>query len=153
MNEADRLREEGFQVGLERGERSMLMKLLHKRFGFPLPGTAIFRIELAGREQIEAWFDRGLTAPTLAEVLDEGQPSEIEKFIKNAFVTKAADKLREQGRLDGQREVFLKHLGKRFGALPEDAVVRVNAAGQAELDAWVDRLFTATTLAEVLGEG
>jgi hypothetical protein len=46
--------------------------------------------------------------------------------------------------------MLLKLLGKRFGALPEDAVARVNAAGPAELDAWVDRVLTAASLAEVL---
>ena len=149
---ADQLREEGFKIGLERGERASLMKLLNKRFGFPLPGTEMFLIELAGREQIGAWFDRGLTAATLDEVLYEGQPSDIEKFRKIAFVGKAAEKLREQGRLEGRREVLLERLGKLFGALPEDAVARVNAAGRAELDAWVDRMFAVSTLDEVLGE-
>ena len=48
--------------------------------------------------------------------------------------------------------MFLKQLEKLFGALPEDAVARVNATGHTELDAWIDRLFTAATLAEVFGE-
>ena len=52
-----------------------------------------------------------------------------------------------------QREMLLRQLGKRFGVLPEDAVARVNAAGSAELDAWVDRVLMATTLAGVLGDG
>lgn len=67
-----------------------------------------------------------------------------------------ADMLRAEGRSEGlkaQRTVLLKQLGQRFGTVPEDAVVRVNAAGPAELEAWFDRVLTAATLAEVLGEG
>jgi hypothetical protein len=48
--------------------------------------------------------------------------------------------------------MLVKLLGKRFGALPEEAVARVNAAGPAELDAWFDRGLTATTLAEALSD-
>ena len=89
---------------------------------------------------------------------------EIGKDVEEAIVVTTADRLRAEGYsqgliegrieglIEGEREVFLKQLEKLFGALPEDAVARVNAAGHTELDAWIDRLFTAATLAEVLGE-
>ena len=47
--------------------------------------------------------------------------------------------------------MLLRLLSKRFGELPEGAVARVDAAGSAELEAWFDRVLTATTLAEDLG--
>lgn len=56
-------------------------------------------------------------------------------------------------RAEGQREMLLKQLGKRFGVLPTDPVLRVKTANPAELETLFDRLFTAATLAEVFGEG
>jgi hypothetical protein len=73
--------------------------------------------------------------------------SEVGKDVEEAIVT-SADILSAQG----QRQMLLKQLGKRFGVLPADAVVRVNAAEPGELEALFDRLFTAPTLAEVLAE-
>ncbi|MFS8069244.1 MAG: hypothetical protein ACMG6S_23025 [Byssovorax sp.] len=67
-----------------------------------------------------------------------------------------ADMLRAEGRSEGlskgQRAILLKLLSKRFGALREDTVARVNAAGPAELEPWFDRVLTAASLAEVLGD-
>jgi hypothetical protein len=81
---------------------------------------------------------------------------EIGKDVEEAIVT-TADILRAEGRIqgrsEGQREMLLKQLGKRFGALPAEAVARVSAAGPTELEAWFDRLFTAAKLADVLGDG
>jgi hypothetical protein len=88
---------------------------------------------------------------------------EVGKDVEEAIVT-TADMLRAEGRSEGlseglskgrsemQREVLLKLLSQRFGALPEDAVARVNAAGPAELGQWCDRVLTALTLGEVLGD-
>ncbi len=73
--------------------------------------------------------------------------SEVGKDVEEAIVT-TADILRAEG----QREMLLKQLGKRFGVLPTDAVVRVKMANPGELEALFDRLFTAPTLADVLGE-
>jgi hypothetical protein len=41
-------------------------------------------------------------------------------------------------------------LRARFGALPETLVARVNAADQAQLDQWLDRVLTAPSLTHVL---
>ncbi len=99
-----------------------------------------------------------------AEELRRLVAREVGKDVEEAIVT-TADMLRAEGRSEGlregrseglregQRAMLLKLLSKRFGALPEDAVARVNAAGPAELDAWFDRLLTAASLAEVLGDG
>jgi hypothetical protein len=93
---------------------------------------------------------------------------EIGEDVEEAIVT-TADILRAEGRLqgrnegrsegrnegrsEGQREMLVRLLGKRFGALPEEAIARVNAAGPAELEAWFDRVLTAATLTDVLGDG
>ncbi len=85
---------------------------------------------------------------------------EVGKDVEEAIVT-TADMLRaeghrrgqREGRSQGQREMLLRLLAKRFGALPEGAVARIDAAGSAELEAWFDRGLTAATLAGVLGDG
>jgi predicted transposase YdaD len=68
----------------------------------------------------------------------------------------AADMLIERGRNEGRkqerREMLLKQLRIRFGALPDVAVTRVNTADMAQLDVWLERVLTAATLVDVLGE-
>ena len=84
---------------------------------------------------------------------------EVGKDVEEAIMT-TADLLREEGHKrgrkeglkDGQREMLLRLLGVRFGALPEDVVTRVNAAEPATLNLWAERVLTAPTLAEVLGD-
>jgi hypothetical protein len=58
---------------------------------------------------------------------------------------------RAEGRAEGQREMLVRLLGKRFGALSEDLVARVNGAEPAQLEAWFDRVLTEPTLAGILG--
>jgi len=55
-----------------------------------------------------------------------------------------------RGQLEGQRRLLLKQLRARFGDLPEIAVARVNAADNAQLDLWAERVLSAPTLADVL---
>jgi hypothetical protein len=59
----------------------------------------------------------------------------------------------DEGRLEGQRSMLLKMLRSRFGPLPEAAATRLQSADAPQLEAWAERVLTAATLAEVLGEG
>ncbi|NUQ77942.1 MAG: Rpn family recombination-promoting nuclease/putative transposase [Polyangiaceae bacterium] len=76
-----------------------------------------------------------------------------------AEMTSVADKLREEGRLEGerkgllrgQRNILLKQLRARFGELPEATVARVNAAELGQLDTWAERVLSAQTLADAIG--
>jgi hypothetical protein len=80
---------------------------------------------------------------------------EVGKDVEEAIVT-TADMLRAEGRSEGQREgqrgMLTKLLRQRFGALPDEALARIDAAGALELEGWFDRVLTAPTLVEVLGE-
>ena len=71
MTAADQLmergREQGFQQGLERGRREMLLDQLRERFG-ALPDAAVARLTAAGMAELQAWSKRVLTAPGLDEV-------------------------------------------------------------------------------------
>jgi uncharacterized protein DUF4351 len=54
------------------GERRLLLRLLHARFG-ELPEATVARIEAADIADLERWGERVLGAQTLAEVI--GDPS------------------------------------------------------------------------------
>jgi hypothetical protein len=48
------------------------------------------------------------------------------------------------------RNVLVKQLSTRFGALPESAAARIRGADASEVERWLDRVLTATTLADVI---
>ena len=56
------------------------------------------------------------------------------------------------GKAEGKAEVLLRLLQLKFGMVPEPAAARVRAASLAELDRWVERVITATTLESVLAD-
>ena len=58
---------------------------------------------------------------------------------------------RDEGLRTGARNVLLRQLRARFGALPGAAEARIQAADAAQLDVWIDRVLTAATLDDVLG--
>lgn len=58
----------------------------------------------------------------------------------------------ERGQQRALSRALLRLLHKRFGEQPGTTVARIKAADAASLDAWLDRVLTATTLDEVLTE-
>jgi hypothetical protein len=68
---------------------------------------------------------------------------------KEAYVT-YGELLIQQGIERGERQLLVRQLTRRFGALPDHAAQRIEAAGRAELELWADRVLTATSLDEVL---
>src|SRR5262249_18653897 len=66
-----------------------------------------------------------------------------------------AEQLRRGGRREGEttgmRSVLLRQLRQRFGALPSDALERIEKGDRAALNAWTSRVLTAASLDEVLG--
>ncbi len=76
--------------------------------------------------------------------------------IADQFVEQGRKEGRNEGRSEGLREgsrrTLLKLLRTRYGALPQEAVARVEAADLPQLDAWTDRVLTAATLDEALRE-
>jgi hypothetical protein len=56
---------------------------------------------------------------------------------------------RIQGHLQGEREALLKMLVGRFGSVPAAIVAQVNAAEQAQLDTWLQRGWTASSIDEI----
>jgi hypothetical protein len=62
-------RREAIQEGVKQGERKLLLRLLHRRFGAEMDGETERRLAAASARQIEDWAERVLSAPTLAELL------------------------------------------------------------------------------------
>jgi hypothetical protein len=60
-------------------------------------------------------------------------------------------KLEAKGRVEGERLVVRRLLVRRFGKLPSWALGRIDAANEAKLRRWADRVLTAPTLERVLG--
>jgi hypothetical protein len=65
---------------------------------------------------------------------------------------KARELGRKEGLKTGELNVLLRQLRARFGELPAAALARIQAADTPELEQWADRVLSAKTLAEVLGE-
>jgi predicted transposase/invertase (TIGR01784 family) len=82
---------------------------------------------------------------------------EIGPEAKEAVMT-AGQQLREEGREEGRREgecrVLLRQLRRRFGDAVDAAVEqRVMAAPLEQIGEWTDRVLSAVTLDELLGDG
>ena len=82
---------------------------------------------------------------------------ELENFLANEIGPVAhevymtlAQALREEGRekglIEGQRNVLLMQLKERFSVVPDDLVQQISAASAEQLDAWLKRFVSATTI-------
>ena len=67
----EQVAQKGRAEGRVEGGRTVLLKLLTKRFG-SLPEDVVARVTGAEEADLDRWLDRILTAPTLAEVF--GRP-------------------------------------------------------------------------------
>ncbi|WP_280458129.1 DUF4351 domain-containing protein [Nocardia carnea] len=67
---------------------------------------------------------------------------------KEVAVT-TAERLRAEGRAEEAARMLLKLLAAKFGTPPAETVHRVRSADTDELEAWMPRVLTATTLNEI----
>ena len=122
--------------------------------GMAAVGT-IFRYMWQVNEQLGAEELRRLVAREVGKDVEEAIVTTVDMLLaegRNEGLSKGRSEGLREGLREGQCAMLLKLLSKRFGALPEDAVARVNAAEPAELEAWFDRGLTAASLADVLGD-
>lgn len=61
--------QQGVQQGVQQGEALALQKLLSKRFGV-IPAEIVSQICSASTEQIDAWLDSVLDAPSLNAIFE-----------------------------------------------------------------------------------
>ena len=85
----------------------------------------------------------------------EGGAEELGAFLRElgprageAYVT-AAEKLREQGRQEGQAALLLRLLSSRFDTVPEALQARVKAGTSSELETWAERVLTVSAIEDL----
>jgi flagellar biosynthesis/type III secretory pathway protein FliH len=98
-------------------------------------------MELAGLLASKVGADAGETVMTTAEQLRE---QGIERGIEQGL-----EKGLEQGLEQGRRDVLLRQIHLRFGALAEEYVLRVKSADSKRLDALTERVLTATSVGDL----
>ncbi len=77
-----------------------------------------------------------------------------ENYQRNEQRQRAAarDEGLREGRHEGERKLLLRLLRARFGELPAAATTRVEAAEEADLERWGERVLAADTLAAVFAD-
>lgn len=55
-----------------------------------------------------------------------------------------------QGRSEGRAEALLRQLHLKFGSVSDTQIARVREASVDELDRWVDRVLSATSIEDTL---
>jgi predicted transposase YdaD len=72
-----------------------------------------------------------------------------EETLKRMWIEKHTRLARNEGKQEGQQELLLRLLARRFGALPEAVTAQVMNAGREELECWSDRILDAASLDDV----
>lgn len=84
------------------------------------------------------------------DTLERAERREIELKLHEygAALTRAEGRTegRTEGRADGKRQTLLRLLVIKFGELPAEPQARIATAAEADLDLWLERFVTATTL-------
>jgi hypothetical protein len=77
---------------------------------------------------------------------------EYQSDFAKQYIALGKEEGRHEGSVQGRAELVSRLLARRFGALPAAAAERLSAASAAELDAIGERLLTAESLDEALGQ-
>ncbi|WP_269500257.1 DUF4351 domain-containing protein [Castellaniella sp. S9] len=59
---------------------------------------------------------------------------------------------RAEGRVEGQADLLLRQLARRFGTIPDTTTARIRSASAAQLETWALNILDAETLDEVFGD-
>ena len=106
---------------------------------------------------LEFWFFerfRGLTAKEIWAMLNPLTPIQETRAYQSIFAEgKLEGKLegKTEGETAGKVSTLKRLLRRRFGTLPTWGEGRVDAASLAQLDAWLDDIFDAASLADLIG--
>ncbi|MDN5842902.1 MAG: DUF4351 domain-containing protein [Alcaligenaceae bacterium] len=83
--------------------------------------------------------------------------SKIDRENKMAFVPSyerlAIEKGVQKGKLEGESDLLLRLLARKFGGVPKVAKERIHAASSAQLETWSLNILDAETLDEVFMDG
>ena len=90
----------------------------------------------------------GIMYSAAQRLIDEGMEKGIQKGMEKG-IQKGMEKGIQKGRLEGQVALLRRQLQLKFPRAPKSAFSRLDGAGASELEAWSERIVTATTLEEV----
>ena len=65
------------------------------------------------------------------------------------YLTQGREEGREEGLVKGEAQALLKQIKLKFGASPEWVEAKLNDADAAQLDRWVARVLTASSIDEL----
>jgi hypothetical protein len=135
-------REPGHVLGDLEPWATVIEELLHAPNG-QAAFEKLFRYILEVNPAVTHGELQGLVAKAVGPDAEEAVVNAVETLMEQG---------REQGREQGARELLLKQLAARFGALPGDATARIKGASTSELETWGLRMVSARSLAEVFEE-
>ena len=102
---------------------------------------------------LEFWFFerfRGLTAKEVWAMLNLVTPIQETKAYQSIFA-EGEIKGEAKGEAKGKAETLKRLLRRRFETMPAWAVQRIDAASIAQLDAWLDGIFDASSVEALIG--
>ncbi len=98
---------------------------------------------------LEFWFFerfRGLTAKEIWAMLNLVTPIQETRAYRSIFAEGEAE-----GKAEGKADTLKRQLTRRFGALPDWARRRIEAAPVAQLDLWLDGIFDTGSAEDLIG--
>lgn len=159
---------QGRLEGRQEGRAALLQRQLALRFG-PLPQLIAVSVGAASIDELDALGDRLLTADSLTAALGSLEPRDGERLeherelaqryreqgrTQGRFEGKLEGRLegRVEGRIEGQLELAARLLQLRFGPIPAAVSARLAALATEEVAAMTERLLSARSLEEALGQ-
>lgn len=109
------------------------------------------------RRAFAVWINRAILRRMMpnTHIPELGDLMEIDAMLSERVVTWTEQWKQEgleAGRQEGQVELLLRQMNRRYGPVPEWAAERLRAASRAQLDSWAEAIFDAPTLEALLGE-
>ncbi|MFB1491024.1 MULTISPECIES: DUF4351 domain-containing protein [unclassified Thiocapsa] len=108
-------------------------------------------------EVLEYWFFerfRGLTAKEIRAMLNLVTPIQETRAYQSIFAegeAKGEARGEAKGKVEGKASTLKRLLARRFGPVPAWAERRIDAAEIAQLDVWLDGIFDAANVEDLIG--
>jgi predicted transposase YdaD len=93
---------------------------------------------------------RSLSAKEITSMITHLTPLEETRAYQEIFAEGKTEG-KTEGKAEGKADTLQRQLHRRFGAVPDWAEQRIAAASTEQLDAWLDGIFDADSVAGLLG--
>ena len=105
-------------------------------------------------EVLEFWFFErfsGKTAQEIWTMLNLLTPIQETKAYQSIFAEGKTEG-KTEGKIEGKIGTLCRQLTRRFGPLPSWAAQRITAASEAQLDTWLNDIFEANSVQDLIGD-